>query len=436
MALRRRRFLELSAAAGGAALAGIPEETLAAAEASPFKPEKGARLQVLRWTEFVKGDRTAWEENSKKFEQLYGVPVQLQWLNWPDVSPKAALASQINSGPDMIMGWNSDPFLFPDKLVDVTDLVTYLQKRNGYVYPVARQYSFDGKDRRWLGVPIGVPGNAMAYRKDWADAAGFHSFPADTDGMLQLSRALKKAGHPTGFTFGHAIGDGNGWTHWLLWAFGGKMVNPDNSPAINSAETQASIDYARALYETMIDGVAAWGDANNNQAFLAGQISLTMNGISIWYVAKNQYPQIFPHTANALPPIGPVKQRTQFSTYTQMYIWKYSKYPNAAKEYTRFMLEHAQADKWVTDMIGYVTPAYEGFKKLPIWTSDPNVTPYRDVMDGARFDGWPGTPGRGAAQAVNEFVLTDMYADVCVNKMSPKAAMQKAENRLAQIYKG
>src|SRR5579875_2498005 len=397
MSLRRRRFLELSAAAGGAALAGIPEETLAAAEASPFKPEKGARLQLLRWTQFVGGDRTAWEANTQKFTRVTGIPVQIQWLNWDDISSKAALMAQINSGPDIVMGWDSDPFFYPEKLVDVSDVVNYLEKRAGYTYPVARQYSYSSADKRWLAVPVGVPGNAMAYRKDWMEQAGFHSFPNDLEGMLKLSQAMKKQGHPTGFTLGHATGDGNGWPHWILWAFGGKQVNPDNSPAIDSPETQASIDYVRELYETMIDGVASWNDASNNQAFLAGQISLTMNGISIWYVAKEKYPKIYEVCYNALPPEGPVKQRTQFSTYTHMWIWKYSRYPNAAKEYIRFMLEHAQADPWVTAMIGYVTPAYRGFSKLPVWTSNPNVTPFRDVLDGARFDGWPGTPGRGAS---------------------------------------
>src|SRR5581483_10815634 len=194
--LGRRSFLELTAgAAGAAALAGIPEETLAAAEASPFKPEKGAHLQLLRWTEFVKGDRTAWEENTKKFTQVYGIPVEVQWLNWPDVSPKAALAAQINSGPDIIMGWNSDAYLFPDKLVDVTDVVTWLEKKNGYVYPVARNYSFIQSEKRWASVPIGVPGNAMAYRKDWVEQAGWKTFPTDMDDMLKLAQAMKKQGH-------------------------------------------------------------------------------------------------------------------------------------------------------------------------------------------------------------------------------------------------
>jgi multiple sugar transport system substrate-binding protein len=99
------------------------------------------------------------------------------------------------------------------------------------------------------------------------------------------------------------------------------------------------------------------------------------------------------------------------------------------------MLDRAQAGPWVDAMLGYITPAYRGFKSLPIWTSDPNITPYRDVLDGARFDGWPGSPGRAAAQATDQFVVIDMYADVCINKMTPQAAMQKAENRLTQIYK-
>ena len=27
-----------------------------------------------------------------------------------------------------------------------------------------------------------------------------------------------------GFALGKAVGDGNNWTHWLMWSHGGKMV--------------------------------------------------------------------------------------------------------------------------------------------------------------------------------------------------------------------
>ncbi len=434
--LDRREFLQTSAAGiGAAALAGSFPAVASAADASPFKPEKGASLQLLRWTGFVKADDVIWAENTKKFTAATGVPVTIQSLSWPDVTPKAALAAQVGSGPDVIMGWNDDPFVYPDKLVDMTDLVDHMGKAHGGYYDNARSYCFDQDVKRWVALPVGCTGNAINYRVKWMHEAGFNEFPKDLDGFLKLARALKKNGHPTGFALGHAVGDANSWTHWILWAFGGKQANPDNSIAINSPETEHALDYAKQLYETMISGVSGWLDPSNNQAFLAEKISLTMNGISIWYVAKNDFPGIFPDCANAIPPMGPVKQHTVSNNFTSAFIFKYSKYPNAAKAYLNFMLDKDQAAPWVTGMLGYVTPALKGYADLPIWTSNPNITPYRDVLNGAKYDGYNGKPGKAAAQALDEFVLVDMFADVCVNNVAVKDAMKKAEQKLATIYK-
>ena len=333
------------------------------------------------------------------------------------------------------MGWNDDPFVYPDKLVDMSDLVDHMGRTHGGWYDNARSYCFDQDVKRWVALPVGCTGNAINYRVKWMHEAGFNEFPKDLDGFLKLARGLKKNGHPTGFALGHAVGDSNSWTHWLLWAFGGKQANPDNSIAINSSETEHALEYAKQLYETMISGVSGWLDPSNNQAFLAGQIGMTMNGISIWYVAKNDFPAIFPDCANAIPPYGPVKQHTVSNNFTSAFIFKYSKYPNAAKAYLNFMLDSAQAGPWVTGMLGYVTPALKGYADLPIWTSNPNITPYRDVLNGAKYDGYNGKPGKAAAQALDEFVLVDMFADVCVNNMAIKDAMKKAEQRLSTIYK-
>ncbi|MEA2719723.1 MAG: multiple sugar transport system substrate-binding protein [Candidatus Eremiobacteraeota bacterium] len=431
----RRRFLQLSAAGIGAAsmAGGLP--TLASAADSPFKPERGASLQLLRWTGFVKNDDVIWDEHTKKFTAATGVKVEVQRLSWPDVTPKAALAAQVGSGPDIIMGWNDDPFVYPDKLVDMSDLVDNMGKAHGGWYDNARQYCYDTDVKRWVALPVGCTGNAINYRKSWAKEAGFNEFPKDLDGMLKLARGMKKNGHPTGFALGHAVGDSNSWTHWILWAFGGKQANPDNSIAINSSETANALEYAKQLYETMIPGVSGWLDPNNNQAFVAGQIGMTMNGISIWYVAKDQFPAIYPDVANAVAPYGPSKQHSFSNNFTSAFIFKYSKYPNAAKEYLRFMLDRPQADPWVTGMRGYVTPALKGYADFPIWTSDPNITPYRDALAGAKYDGYNGRPGKAAAQAMDEFVVVDMFADVCVNNTAVKDAMKKAETRLNTIYK-
>jgi multiple sugar transport system substrate-binding protein len=432
----RRRFLELSAAGLGAAgLAGGLPGTAGAAVASPFKPEKDASLQLLRWTGFVKNDDVIWAENTKKFTAATGVQVQIQELNWPDVTPKAALAAQVGSGPDIVMGWNDDPFVYPDKLVDMSDLADYMGKAHGGYFDTARAYCYDPDVKRWVAFPVGVTGNALVYRKSWMHEAGFSEFPKDFPGFLKLAQGLKKINHPCGFSLGHAVGDANSWTHWVLWGFGGKQVNPDNSIAINSPETVSALEFARELYATMIPGVSGWLDPSNNQAFLAGQCGLTMNGISIWYVAKDQFPAIYPDTAHAVPPAGPIKQHTIFNNFTSAFVFKYSKFPQAAKAYLAFMLDQAQADPWVTGMRGYVTPALRGYAELPIWTSDPEITPYRDAMAGARFDGFNGRPGRASAQALDEFVIVDMFADVAVNNVAPKDAIRKAEARLMTIYK-
>ena len=125
----------------------------------------------------------------------------------------------------------------------------------------------------------------MVYRKSMLRAAGFEAFPKDLNGFLKLCQALK-AKRSRGLALAHATGDANGWTQWVLWAFGGQLANEDNEVAINSKETIAALEYAKQLYETFTPGTLSWLDPSNNKAFLAGEIGLTMNGISIYYAAK------------------------------------------------------------------------------------------------------------------------------------------------------
>ena len=127
----------------------------------------------------------------------------------------------------------------------------------------------------------------MVYRESHVKAAGFDAFPKDTDGFLKLCKALKAKGTPAGFALGNATGDGNCWAHWLVWAYGGKLVDENNKVVIDSPETIKALEYAKELYATFIPGTLSWLDPNNNKAFLDGQISLTNNGISIYYAAKN-----------------------------------------------------------------------------------------------------------------------------------------------------
>src|SRR6185436_4519790 len=130
---------------------------------------------------------------------------------------------------------NDDANLYPDKLLDVTDLCEYLGKKYGGWYPACEAYLRpDGK--KWIGVALGAAGSLVVYRESHVKAAGFDSVPKDTDGFLKLYKALAAKGTPGGMALGNATGD-SGWCHWLLWAFGGAMVDKDNKVTLDSPAT-------------------------------------------------------------------------------------------------------------------------------------------------------------------------------------------------------
>jgi multiple sugar transport system substrate-binding protein len=281
MTISRRDLL--AGTAGVIAGAGLGLPAFAQGAAAPdFKPEAGAKLRVLRWAPFVKGDEDAWIANTKKFTAQTGVEVRIDKESWEDIRPKAAVAANVGSGPDVMLVWFDDPHQYPDKLLDVTPLANYLGGKYGGWYPKASK-GYAKRDGKFIALPLASIGNAIIYRDSHMKAAGFSDFPKDTAGFLELCKAMKAKGTPAGFAHGKAVGDGNNYAHWLLWSHGGKMVDEAGKVTINSPETVAALKYATELYKTFIPGTESWLDINNNRAFIAGEVSLTANGVSLYY---------------------------------------------------------------------------------------------------------------------------------------------------------
>ncbi|MBE0623019.1 MAG: extracellular solute-binding protein [Burkholderiales bacterium] len=438
----RRNFLKMSAglAAGAATGDALAASHKGAAPMARLKPEKGAKLRMLRWKRFVAGDEELWMANTKKFTEKTGIEVRVDSENWEDVRPKAAVAANIGSGPDIIISTYEDAHQYPDKLVDVTDVANYLGAKYGGWYDASVAYgTAHGKGKKWIALPMGCAGNAMVYRESMVKAAGFSSFPKDTDGFLKLMQALHAKGTPGGFALGNATGDGNVWCHWLLWSHGGKMVDEKNNVVINSPETIKALEYARALYQTFIPGTLSWLDPNNNKAFLDSQISVTCNGISVYYAAKNatdpKVKALADDIQHANMPIGPIGRPTELNLVFPMMIFKYSKYPNAAKEYLRFMMEKEQYIPWQTAANGYVTQPLAAYESNPMWTDDPKNTPYRDAMKIMIPNGYAGEMGYASAACMADFIVVNMVAEAASGSKSPKEAAERAEKRAQRYYK-
>ena len=436
----RRKFLEGSAGAAAAATLGTGGTLfapLAQAQTLNLKPEKGATLRVLRWSRFVQGDIDAYMANVKKFTDKTGIPVRVDNEGWEDVRPKAAVAANTGAGPDIILSTNDDANLYPDKLLDVTDVAEYLGKKYGGFYQGAQAYlKPDGK--KWLGIPLGCAGSMMVYRDSMVKAAGFDAFPKDTDNFLKMMKALKEKGTPGGMALGNATGDGL-WCNWLVWAFGGKLVDQNNKVVIDSPETLRALEYGKELYATFIPGTLSWLDPNNNKAFLDGQVSVTNNGISIYYAAKNsQDPKVKELAADiqhASFPVGPVGVPTESHLFFNQMVMKYTKYPQAAKEFLRFMMEQEQFEPWLTAAGGYIAPPLDAYAKIPVWTTDPKNTPYRDAVKNMRPTGYAGKLGYASAGAAADFIMVNMVAEAVSGSKPPKEAMERAQKRAERYYK-
>jgi multiple sugar transport system substrate-binding protein len=442
----RRRFLETTA---GAAAAG----TLAAGSAHCSKPssssqgralptgrwapERDAKLRVLRWKRFAQGDEDAWTANTRKFTEKTGVEVRVDQEGWEDVRPKAAVAANVGSGPDIVISTFEDAHQYPEKLVDVTDICDYLGGKYGGWYDVCAAYcTHEGK---WIAVPMGAAGTKVVYRQSATRSAGFDEFPTDLPGFLNLCRGMKDKGMPAGFALGNATGDGNAWTHWLIWAHGGKMVDSKNNVTINSPETVAALAYAKELYETFIPGTLSWLDPSNNKAFLDGQIGLTGNGISIYYAAKNspdaKLKEMASDIGHAHFPVGPAGKPTELHLPFPMMVFKYTKYPNAAKAYLAFMMEAEQYLPWQASSIGYVSQPLVAYESNPIWEADPHHTPYRDCMKRMLPNGYAGTMGYASQATMADFILVNMVAEAASGAKTPAEAAERAQRRAERYYK-
>ncbi len=424
----------MAGAAGIAAMSAIGAPRAFGQDMPAITPEDGASLRLLRWVPFVAGEEEAWNANTAAFTEATGVDVRIDQESWEDVRPKAAVAANVGSGPDMVMSWFDDPFQYPDKLVDVTALAEAIGEANGGWYDGPRNYAV--RDGTFIAMPLAAIGNAICYRNSEMEKAGFSEFPTETDGFLELCKAMQANGMPAGFPHGKAVGDGNNYAHWLLWSHGGKLVDENGAVAVDSPETRAAIEYAKQLYATFIPGTESWLDINNNRAFLAGQIGLTANGVSLYYAAANDpaMAEIAEDIRTTNLPIGPVGESVELHQTTSLSIFNHTPYPQAALAYLQFMYQPERMAAWIEGASAYCCGALKNSADNPVWTSNPIHKPYANASASLRPNGYAGPLGYASAGVMADYVLVDMFAEAVTGQSSTEDAIANAARRVGRYY--
>jgi multiple sugar transport system substrate-binding protein len=208
---------------------------------------------------------------------------------------------------------------------------------------------------------------------------------------------------------------------------------------VNSPETIASLEYAAELYKTFVPGTLSWQDPNNNKAFLDGQISLTANGISVYYAAKTSADAKMQEMAKDIQhahfPVGPVGRPMELAQITQMMLFAHTKFPNATRELARWLMEAEQYNPWLEKSIGYGAQTLKAYANNPIWTSDPKAKPYGEIPAMVTNHGYSGPLGAASAACLADYIVLDMVAEAASGNKTPKEAAQRAADRAKRYYR-
>jgi multiple sugar transport system substrate-binding protein len=436
----RRDALGLGVSAAALAVTGASaQSTIKAADvkAPDFKIESGAKLSMLRPVKFVQPDEDIFRANAKRFTDKTGVEVKVDFVGWEDINQQTAVTSNSGAGPDLIIGFSDAPHIYADKLIELTDVADYLGKRYGGWLAMAQRYGKRDGTNSWIGIPFGASAGPLIYRKSVLKSVGYDKVPEDMAGVLELCKKLKAAGKPAGFALGNAVGDGNGFANWILWSHGASLLNEKGEVIINSKETIAALKYLKELYATFIPGTTSWNDVSNNRAYSAGEISLTANGVSLYFslkkdpataaVAEDSEHQLLPKGVADTAPMGGL-------TLNAM-VFKHSKAPNAAKAFLAFMMEKEQYEPWLNANSGYWSQPLAAYAEASVWSGDPKVKLFKDVMNSKFYTGYKG-PISQASGAVNaDYVLVNMCAAVATGEATPEAAATEAERRAKRYYR-
>src|SRR6266566_5126481 len=417
--ITRRRALQLS----GGGLAAI----LASGRAPAFA--QGTTLHWVKGSDYVPvSDQTLRTKINEQCQKDLGIKLNLEGVDGLTIQARVTSSVQSGSGPDIIQVFNNWAQLYPESVADVSD--------------VAEAVGFDGS--KWLAVPYTIIGLQIVNRTSLWKEIGYDAekYPQTWEEWREAGKKLKAKGHPLGQTLGHAYGDANAFWYPYLWSWGGKEVEADGKTVVlNSPGTIESVKFAVAFWKDACDeGAFAWDDSGNNRAFLAGAISATNNGASIYLEAKKK-PDTY-LTENGKPlkddcfhaplPKGPAGPFSWHVPQANM-VMGYSKNQKAAKDFLRWIHSEPIYDLWFTSQQGFSVGPTTVWEEHKLWGDDPVMAPFRNAARSGRFAGYSGPANRKAAEAISKYVLVDIYAKA-VQGVPAEDAVKWAHGELVKIY--
>ena len=400
-------------------------------------------LSIMQWAHFVPA-YDQWLDNTyvKQWGEKNDVEVKIDHINNALLPATAASEVAAQKGHDLFQ------FLFPPSALEkqtipLNDVVQEITRKLGKMTDVAYKSTYNPKTKRYYGVADNYVPDPIHYRKSMWFNVGIA--PNTWDNVRRAAPKLKAAGHPVGLGMSNEL-DSNMMLMSLLYCYGAALQTVDGRPNIN---TKGTIDALRVMAEIykngMSDEVFAWTAASNNQAFLAGRLSMAVNAISIARSAEASGNNALSDDTWLRPiPRGPVRALGNEHVMGVFFVWKFAQNKDAAKKYIVDQ-QFAYKDHFTNS----------GFYNFPAWT---NAVPggFRAMNRMAAADshkprgkytiltsiarryttnvGYPGFANAAVGDIFNQFLIPQMFAQVAQGKMTPADAARSMQGQFRTIY--
>ena len=440
--------------AGAAAFAvsmfgALPEKALGFYGPLRFKDKQlSGDLRIMTWTHFVPAYET-WLDDTyvKQWGEKNDVEVKVDHINNALLYGTGSSEVAAQSGHDLFW-FISPPSSFQKQVVPVNDLVQEVTKKLGPMAKVAKKSTYNPKTKKFFGFPETYAPDPVQYRKSYLQEAGV-SLNTWED-LRKGAAKLKELGHPVGLGMSNEI-DSNMLLTSLLYCYGGFIQNEENRIVFGQGSNRKgaieALQVMRDIFRTgMTDEVFAWNASSNNNAFVAGRLSVALNAISIVRTAeKSGNTALSDDTWLASVPRGPVMRMGNEHVMGVYVIWKFAKNKEAARQYLvdqqlnyrqHFLRsEYYNFPPWTGAIKG-------GFKTIRELTKQDTHKPrgkYTVLTTIAeKYTTNPGHPGHSNAvidEIFNRFLIPEMFAKVAQGKSSPADAVKEFDAEARRIYR-
>ena len=441
--LTRRELIRRAALGGIVLVYGATGAKTAVAGVPKFRhKELAGTLRIIQWSHFVPAyDR--WFDNVyvKRWGQANDTEVRVDHVNLAELPSRAASEVAAQSGHDLFQ-FLSPPAAYEDRVIALNDVVRQVERKVGKIGPVGRKSTYNPRTKKYFGFADNYVPDPAHYRKDLWGETGLR--PTTWDNVLKAAPKLKAMGNPIGIGMSNEL-DSNMALIALMQCFGAYIQNRDHRITIKSKGTRDALNFMRELYRRgMTSEVFAWTAASNNDAFLAGRLSMAMNAISIARSGELRNVRFNRDVALMPIPDGPGPRMGLEHVMGVYVIWKFAQNKAAAK---KFLLDiGTQYTGHFLNSYFYNFPTFPRSVKnikvrLAKQTDYPNelrgrYTVLDQISKKYTFNvGYPGYSNAAIDEVFSKWIIPQMFARVARGDMTPDEAMRAAHRDISFIFK-